>query len=1065
MESKKMITQLSFFRRHLLVYPGLLSMSKKLQVSLVTRTLLISMLFILSSLISWGQNDITISLTIPPPYTPKIIDYFSQQNKIMLTIKNNTGNRVDAYMQVTITDNAAITASSDPGFRRKLTLEPYGSFRMNQTNYEQVINTDHILYKGITKQQVAEGNIPEGEYSLCISAFDVKNNLLSGEDMGCFTFTIRAVEPPATIRPECGINIKEMAPQNLLLSWTIPVGAPAITDFTVKIIEVYPTDKNLVEAMLSLSHQVFFEKKTNINSCLLGPADPALIIGKRYAFAVIASDPNKVITFNNNGMSNVCDFTYGGAGGSEIIPDKTESISIQLLEPGFTIQDLKPSFKWQPSSEIKGVLYTLKIVEVDTTKSPLDLMQNSKTLWSVAGIKENFLRYPLSNPALDSTKIYAWSVTAIGKKGAVLGKSEMGLFGYSTSRLLRGPSDCSLTPVNNKTDYYVCVGGTLYIPPPTYTSNYGWYITWVTRYWQWTLNANPLGPWHWYLSGGPTPFLFDQNNPNLLVNTNFPGTYTLHFHFEVGPSSNLCVKTQDYTIHVDGPYDAKVVDINSVPPCATAPMITDICEGQDAKLVIPHLWGSSNSSTVTWSAYEDFTGNGCTGPFIPLGTGNPKPINPTSFCSSSMGHYTRCFKVGYVIASGVPPCEDVTSMIIWCHTNAGSITTDLAPNVCVPTPGNACSICETDIPRNVTYTLNSATPGATINWTNNIGASPGTGLTYQLTIPVQSIYPATVVVTAHVTNGPFTTGPCGEKTTTYTITVYPKLTGSISCTKQIVCPNDDAVMTLTGLAAGVPVHIQWEYSSNGSSWVPVANMGDGTQQQTNEIGDQGFYNPIPHSTLCWRAHITNPLFLSGPCGAIDVQYCFTIKQPPCLPMINCPSGKHCLGTSVLLTTYLTNIPPGCDNTGLVYSWQRDGLPYGPPPSTTNTSLNVTEPGTYSVTVSNGCESVTSHNCKVEFCIFDLAISAPCCTTPGSTITLSAIHPNGSDFSTCGGPYTFIWNVPSGFTVIGGIGTPQITGIIAPGTPCPSIMGPFSVTVTDGHPCSGKASTDVLICCP
>lgn len=266
--------------------------------------------FIFSSL-SYGQGSpVQISVTVSPPYTPKIIDYFKQSNKIILTIRNTTGDRIDAYMQIKVSDNSGMTVSSDPAFREKLTMEPYGIFRMNQTNYGRVVNQDHLLFKGITKQEIIEGRISENEYTICISAYDAKNNLLSGEEEGCFSFMIKAVEPPAIIQPECNSNIPASAPQFVNFSWTVPVGAPQNTEYTIKIIEILPYDKNLNEAILSPSHPVFFEKRVNVTSCLLGAADPALIPGKKYAFEITADDPGKEIKFDNNGMSLPCSFNY-----------------------------------------------------------------------------------------------------------------------------------------------------------------------------------------------------------------------------------------------------------------------------------------------------------------------------------------------------------------------------------------------------------------------------------------------------------------------------------------------------------------------------------------------------------------------------------------------------------------------------------------------------------------------------------------------------------------------------------------------------------------------------------
>jgi len=55
---------------------------------------------------------------------------------------------------------------------------------------------------------------------------------------------------------------------------------------------------------------VFFETTVTVTSYLLGPSDPALVVGKKYAFAFTAIDPQNQVSFRNHGMSEICSFTY-----------------------------------------------------------------------------------------------------------------------------------------------------------------------------------------------------------------------------------------------------------------------------------------------------------------------------------------------------------------------------------------------------------------------------------------------------------------------------------------------------------------------------------------------------------------------------------------------------------------------------------------------------------------------------------------------------------------------------------------------------------------------------------
>ncbi|TRZ71322.1 MAG: hypothetical protein D4R97_06880 [Bacteroidetes bacterium] len=1054
MESKKMITKFSFLRKHLPMCSGLLIM-----------------VFLVTSFVTRGQNDITVSLSVAPPYTPKIFDYFSQQNKTMLTVKNNTGRTIDAYMQVSVTDNAAITASSDPGFRRKLTLEPYGIFRMNQTNYDQIINTDHIIYKGITKQQVAEGNIPEGEYSICISAFDAKNYLISGEDLGCFSFTIKAVEPPVAIRPECGTNIKEMTPQNVLFSWTIPAGAPAITDYTVKIIEVYPSDKNLVEAMMSPSHQVFFEKKMNANSCLLGPADPALITGKRYAFAVIASDPNKVITFNNNGLSDVCDFTYGGGGIGEIIPDKTGLVEIQLLEPTDSIQNTTPPFKWQPKTDIKNSTYSLKIVELLDGQVPIEALERNKPLWTVSGIKELYTRYPFGKPALDSNKTYVWTVEAIGKDGSTKGKGGAKGFTLVGATAVTFECLCGIEITEPPTIFYKCQHDGSFDMQP-----YGFFISNCHNYGKYWRNENNFDK--------PSTGIWSINPDTLTC-----GIHVFHYIIK-NNSDNTVYCSEPYTVYIYPDYitikntvTGEIVDnLPSSPPL-------NFCTGDFGELAIP----SCSTFPVTWG-FRDNSGpfqTWCGSSLSPC-TDNPIATNQlnVSSCPNHDGngdsYLSRIYQAAMTAPAGFVlwPCSQIQKITtkIYCKSQCGTFTVASStghtlipttdPNtwkVCSATTSGGAAVYPIGIHVHVAgYT------GHVTSW------DPGTGNDdyYNAIYDPGSTNPYTVTYKVHIKNG-----QCEEVICSVNFIVWDPYIPAIDNKKDWVCPNkEDDVLCIsnTGFPAGGT--IQWQYQINCTgAWHSTYGPGNGNCQNTNLIGNNNPYYSPPivypslSSSLCWRAVFVPPsndacagnTNSTVPPAAFHGLINLCIK--PGIPHITVnPPPPQCCGTVYTFTA----TPPSTGTAGWSWMWYKDGVPLtGILPDMTGRTFTATEPGDYYVVVYNKnlCDNTKSNVIHLTCCSVNVKLDAPCCVdgiTPVSITVYSS--------STCG-------NQIKSLTITGCDGfsfsfANPPPALVVPINPYPSYPAPtpacpsdrewlYTVTVKDNMvpPCIGTASIIIKTC--
>jgi TANFOR domain-containing protein len=263
------------------------------------------------------QYSVTITIAVSPPYPPKVNEYIAQPNKIMATLLNTGTHIQQVYVQGSITGEGGIKVYTDPNYKmpQPLILQPGMPFLMSQGNIQQVFSSDHLIYHGITKNEILYGTgLPEGNYTICLQAFDYQTNqqVSQPSPLGCSnTLNVTSIEPPVILQPVCGETVTPNQPQNLIFSWTRPPGAPVNTQFNLKIIEVLPMDRNINDAMQSASHPVFFETNVPATVYIFGPADPQLVTGKKYAFAVTASDPSGEAVFRNNGMSEVCWFKEG----------------------------------------------------------------------------------------------------------------------------------------------------------------------------------------------------------------------------------------------------------------------------------------------------------------------------------------------------------------------------------------------------------------------------------------------------------------------------------------------------------------------------------------------------------------------------------------------------------------------------------------------------------------------------------------------------------------------------------------------------------------------------------
>ena len=102
----------------------------------------------------------------------------------------------------------------------------------------------------------------------------------------------------------------------------------------------------------------------------------------------------------------------------ECVTAEVEPISPpQLIQPGDSDRVLfrRPFFSWMPPTpynSFSNLLYDWILVEVQSTQSGADAIQQNVPVLLQSNISFTSLQYPLSMPELDTGKIYAWRVTA-----------------------------------------------------------------------------------------------------------------------------------------------------------------------------------------------------------------------------------------------------------------------------------------------------------------------------------------------------------------------------------------------------------------------------------------------------------------------------------------------------------------------------------------------------------------------------------------------------------------------------------------------------------------------------
>lgn len=263
---------------------------------------------------------VSITTQLTPPFSGFIPDYSSAGNdklKVLMLFNDFTKPSYNVKLKIKI-DGQGITIQSKPFyFEGPFTLEPGVPMMIGGSDFGGLLNTNNLDFSGITKAQYEQRKVlPEGFYSICITAYDYNNpnNIVVSNVSYAYGMMILS-DPPYLNIPTCGGSIATVNPQQITFNWTpVNQGSPNSafqTDYVFELFEVRPPNQNPNNIVQTLPP--IFTKTTSLTSLNYGITEPPLVNAMQYVWRVRAVDQSGRDLFKNNGYSQVCTFTWGSA--------------------------------------------------------------------------------------------------------------------------------------------------------------------------------------------------------------------------------------------------------------------------------------------------------------------------------------------------------------------------------------------------------------------------------------------------------------------------------------------------------------------------------------------------------------------------------------------------------------------------------------------------------------------------------------------------------------------------------------------------------------------------------
>lgn len=282
-----------------------------------------------------AQNyPIRTQVIMQPPYSPYLADYTEPgTNRFQLQIIAEDVSLVNYPVRLRLViEGNNISIYTRPGYQPEpVYLQGGVPLVLTGAELAPYFEAQNLIFKGIDRNEfLREKRLPDGFYTIRFEVSDYNRDiLLSNPNIGQQAAWIMLNDPPLLNQPYNQDKIKPLPQQNVVFSWTPRhMGNPNAArnvEYEFTLVELIPADRNPNDAILS-SIPVY-RTTTTATQLVYGITEPALVLGRKYAWRVQAKERSGLNLFKNRGFSEVFVFQYGDA------CECPENITHEIINP------------------------------------------------------------------------------------------------------------------------------------------------------------------------------------------------------------------------------------------------------------------------------------------------------------------------------------------------------------------------------------------------------------------------------------------------------------------------------------------------------------------------------------------------------------------------------------------------------------------------------------------------------------------------------------------------------------------------------------------------------------
>ena len=176
---------------------------------------------------------------------------------------------------------------------RALEIDP-GASRLSGADLQPFLANggSDVELNGTNETDLRTGLLPEGEYQICLQAFDYNTDQplsMENPSAGCSNvFNVTFPPPPIITAPLCDSDVPAMTPQTLVFMWNLPLGQPpgASLVYHFELVHLGDDDLGAIDVVSALEASTFpwHEADQTTPMLLYDQTRPPLEEGQRYGW-------------------------------------------------------------------------------------------------------------------------------------------------------------------------------------------------------------------------------------------------------------------------------------------------------------------------------------------------------------------------------------------------------------------------------------------------------------------------------------------------------------------------------------------------------------------------------------------------------------------------------------------------------------------------------------------------------------------------------------------------------------------------------------------------------------